>query len=282
MPQHSSFPVIVSVTNRNYTLHRRTFAAIRGAGFGRIYATVEPGVALGWLNGELTVHKERRGQWRNFVEALRIGIATEAEHFITLEDDVELCRGTSEFLHRANWPELKCGCLQLYSANPLSGYPRGRRFRLDVTHALDLVGACALMFRRDAAINLVKWADTQGWRGDSPGSIDEPEKKKAADTFVGEVLTRLDYSIWSHNPTLANHIGEESTLGHAKESPTRIPLDFPGLDADLTMIFADEIAMVESKVCPEAIDSDAQLGMQAKADSKRTGSIISCGDPCVS
>lgn len=242
-----NIPVIVSVTDRDSTIHRRTFAAARGAGFTRIYATVEPGVNLDVFDPEFTmVHEDRRGQWRNFVEALRIGIATEATYFITLEDDVELCKGTRELLHRMGWPELDCGCLQLYSANPLNGYPYGRRFRLDIVHALDLVGACALMFRRDAALDLVESAETEGWHGDVRGlePINEPEKKKASDTFVGEVLTRREYTVWSHNPTLANHIGEESTLGHAKESPTRIPLNFPGIDADLTTIFVEELKCV--------------------------------------
>jgi len=234
-------PVVVSVTPRDSTVHRRTFASIRGAGFTRVFATCEPGTDTGGCEGFVVIHDERRGQWRNFVEALRIGIATEAVYFLTMEDDVELCRGTAAFLALTNWPWADCGWRQLYSSAPVQRYPRGRRSRLDKTIALDLIGACALLFRRDAAITLVKWAEENGWRGDAPGTIDDLASKKAADTFVGEVLTLSGYSIWSHNPTIANHIGEESTLGHAKVSPNRIPLDFPGIDADLLQIFAEEL-----------------------------------------
>lgn len=242
-------PVIVSVSPRDSEIHRRTFASLRVAGFAVIHATCEPGTILEPIKGVVKVHASRRGQWRNFVEALRIGIATEAPYFVTLEDDVELCCGAAEYVARVGWPSADCGCVQLYCALPLKVYPIGRRSRLSDVHALDLLGACALMFRRDAAEILVEWADKMGWRGDTAGIIEDPVEKKAADTFVGEVLTLKRLSIWAHNPSLANHIGGKSTLGHTSksinpllaENPNRKPLNFPGVDADLNAIFSEEL-----------------------------------------
>lgn len=243
-------PAIVSVSPREAEIHRRAFASINGAGFSVVHASCEPGTTLrDPISGVAKLHAERRGQWRNFIEALKIGLSTDSKYFVTLEDDVELCRGTADLIDRAGWPAPDCGCVQLYSAAPLSVYPVGRRSQLSTVHALDLLGACALLFRRDAASILVEWADTKGWRGDTTGIIDDPAEKKAADTFVGEVLTFHRMSIWSHNPSLANHIGDASTLGHTSksvnplltENPNRKPLNFPGIDADLNAIFSEEL-----------------------------------------
>lgn len=247
-------PVIVSVSPRDTEIHRRTFAAIRGAGFKVVYASCEPGTFLDPVDAVARSHRARRGQWRNFVEALKIGLATDEPYFVTLEDDVELCRGTAEYLARAGWPAADCGCVQLYSAFPLSVYPVGRRSRLSDVHALDLLGACALMFCREAAEILVEWADNMGWRGDTSGIIEDPAEKKAADTFIGEVLTLKRLSIWTHNPSLANHIGGTSTLGHNSksvnpqltENPNRKPLNFPGIDADPSAIFSEELLQCAS------------------------------------
>lgn len=238
-------PVVVSVTPRAKEIHQRTFAAIREAGFDKVYASCEPGTDTEQIDAELVTHSEKQGQWRNLVQALRIGIGTESPYFITLEDDVELCQGAAELIRILGWPDDKCGCLQLYTSKKLRNYPRNRRFELAITETLDLLGACALMFRRKAAIDLVEWADTKGWRGDTVIVVNEPSKKKAGDTFVGEVLTFLKYKIWIHNPTIANHIGKESTLGHhTSKSDNREQLNFPGIDADLQKIFARDIQCV--------------------------------------
>lgn len=235
-----SIPVVVTVAPREADTHRRTFTSLQAAGFKRIIATCEPGTDTANIDAEWRlINQERLGNWRNFVEALRIGLTLEASYFVTAEDDIDLCRGVHDFLVRSDWPDSKCGCLSLYSAMPLNAYPPGNRFRLEDRHALDLAGACALMFRRDAAESLVWWADNKGWRGHAAATINEPEQKEAADTFVGEILTLMGYSIWAHNPTLVNHIGEKSTMGHhVYSNPYRTPLNFPGTDADLREIFA--------------------------------------------
>lgn len=243
----SDIPVIMTASPRDTEIQLRSVRSVSLAGFRNLTISCEPGVSAEiFPDAKIASHRERQGQWRNFICALRIGLKAGSEYFITIEDDVELCRGTADFIARTKWPSDKCGCVQLYSAEPLKEYPRGRRSRLSVIHALDLLGACAIMFRRDAADALVEWATERGWRGDIQLVIDDPAKKKAADTFIGEVLTFLGYSIWAHNPTIVNHIGIESTLGHAVDptKPTytnRQPLNFPGIDADLNAIFAEEL-----------------------------------------
>lgn len=240
----SDIPVVASVAPRAASLHKRTFASVRAAGFSRVFASCEPGVDVSHVDANITLHPDKRGQWRNFLEVLKIGIATGDGYFITVEDDIEMCKGTAEFLSNTGWPAPDCGCLALYSSLfALQHYPSGRRSRLSEKHAKWLLGACALMFRRDAAIALLDWGEKRGWRGDVDTTIEDPASKKSSDTYVGEVLTTLGYSIWSHNPTLVNHIGAESTLGHPSgiKSITRQPMSFPGVNADLAAIFAEEL-----------------------------------------
>jgi len=77
-----------------------------------------------------------------------------------------------------------------------------------------MLGACAVLFRADAAKALVDWTKSNEWRGDTGATIEQPEQKKAGDTFIGEVLTTLGFSIWTHNPSIVDHIGtDQSTLG---------------------------------------------------------------------
>lgn len=245
-----NLPVFMTASPRDPAIHSRSIQSVSLAGFNDMTIVCEPGLSSdSFPYARVVNHAQRQGQWRNFISALRLGVASGAKYFLTVEDDVELCHGTAKFIARTNWPADDCGCVQLYSADPLKEYPRGRRSRLSTIHALDMLGACALLFRSDAAADLVKWADVKGWRGDAVIVVEEPEKKKAADTFVGEVLTFLGYSIWTHNPTIVNHIGTDSTLGHAVDpsKPTytnRQPLDFPGADADLHEIFKEELRCV--------------------------------------
>lgn len=243
----STIPVIMTAAHRDPVIHSRSCRSIVSAGFRNVTVLCEPGTIQDAFTGaRVLVHAGRQGQWRNFIAALRTGVASGSVCFITIEDDVELCRGAAELIAKVGWPADKCGCVQLYSAYPLREYPFGRRSELSIIHALDLLGACALLFRRDAAMALIQWADEKGWRGDVMTVVDDPSKKKAADTFVGEVLTFFGYSIWAHNPTIANHIGTESTLGHAVDPKkpdyrNREPLNFPGVDADLNAIFSEEL-----------------------------------------
>lgn len=238
---NESIPAVIVTSPRPREIHVRTVEAAKRAGFAPLLASCEPGTDLEPLADVVAYpHSEKQGQWRNFIAALRYGLSLNVPYFLAMEDDVELCRGSMKLLTKLGWPSADCGCLQLYSAAPLHKYPVGRRFQLEPVNAYDLLGACAMVLRRSAAIALVESSET-GWRGITNGVIEEPERKEAADTYVGEVLSDLGFGIWAHNPTLANHIGDVSTLGHPNNNVNRLPLNFPGIDANLDTIFSEEL-----------------------------------------
>jgi len=179
----------------------------------------------------------RQGQWHNFLNALLFGIRHGDQHFITCEDDILCTRHLAEAAHALPWPSENCGVVQLYTSAGYRDYFTGLQ-KLREDDAMDMLGACCLLWDRKAAIDVLKWGNEKGWRGDSHDTIDDPVEKKAADTFVGEVLTHLGYEIWIHTPTLVEHIGTESSLGHKVTDPKlfdpkrRQGADFPGEDAD--------------------------------------------------
>lgn len=240
----ASLPVLITAAPRRAEIQRRSYESVlQQSQLGPVTVLTEPGTDLGTYAGAKVVqHQERLGQWRNLVAALRAGIDTGEQFFITLEDDVTLHPQLGEMLLSRDWqwPSDACGCLQLYtSAKYRTKYRRGGRWRLKPSESFDMLGACALMFRRDAAEVLVASAETDGWRGDTGAEIAEPSAKKAGDTWIGEVLTRAGYEIWIHNPSLAEHIGTDSTLGHEKFDArlNRKTLDYPGDQTDLFSIF---------------------------------------------
>lgn len=237
-----SLPVFMTAAPRDRETQERAIASVREAGMGPLTILCEPGTEIiGYADATVFHHGEKQGQFRNLIAALRAGIASGSPYFITMEDDVVLHRQTGELLSRSVWPD-NAGCVQLYTAARLAGrYRRGVRSKLRKQDSFDMLGCCALLFSREAATVLVEWADTKGWRGACSHVIEEPSEKKAGDTFIGEVLSFSGLDIWIHNPSLAEHIGEVSTLGHHKESSTskasRTTLNFPGQDADLFSIF---------------------------------------------
>lgn len=242
-------PVFVMAAPREGSMHVRTLASVFGAGFSRVTVSCEPGTYTNPLKSLFPVasivqHRQRLGQWQHLIAVLRMALAAGRPYFLLVEDDVEVCRDAADLIARTAWPANDCGVVQLYAAESYKNkYPYGVRSRLRPENALDMLGACALLFRLDAAKVLVEWTATNVWRGDTGATIDEPTKKKAGDTFIGEILTQKGFSIWTHNPSIANHIGtEESTLGHQIfNSPNRRTLAFPGIDADLVKIFEGDL-----------------------------------------
>lgn len=241
----SPIPVFMTAAPRDQDTQWQSIQSVYAAGFSSLTILAEPGTELPSSPATVLEHAEQRGQWRNLIAALRAGVASGAPQFITMEDDVILHPQLGTFLASEKWPDERCGCVQLYAAEKLrKRYHRGGRSKLRPQDALDLLGCCALLFGSEAATTLVDWADRHGWRGDTCGIIEAPSEKKAGDTFVGEVLVQQGYDIWIHNPSLADHIGHESTMGHHnKETPNRRPLDFPGVSSDLFSIFTTASSM---------------------------------------
>lgn len=244
-------PAAMTAAPRGGDTQDRCLRSALAAGFRDLTVYCEPGTTLpAWVRESLptVTHDERMGQWRNWLFALEATLTTRprAPYLCTLEDDVLFCRGVMDWLESEPWPSPACGCLQLYTSAFYEDYPSGRRSRLADEHALDLLGACAMVFSRAAAECLVEWGRSHGWRGHVYEALaaaqTDPAEKEGADTYVGEVLTFRGFEIWIHNPSLAEHIGDDSTLNHQGTMPRRRGLRFPGEDANARALFTKETA----------------------------------------
>lgn len=229
---------VMTAAPRDPHTQRRSLDSVKRAGFSP-HIVAEPGVDVRGVFAGVPVHNAavRQGQWANFMRALHIGLWLGKDRFLTCEDDVLFCAGTADALSCMELPR-QCGCLLAYTAAAYSDYPPGLS-RLSVENALDMLGACALVFPAAVAKQLESWGIEKGWRGDPYNTVDEQVQKKAADTFVGEVLTFLGWEIWIHNPSFAQHIGDESTLGHhlhGLDSRRRTALAWPGEHVDARTI----------------------------------------------
>lgn len=232
-------PVFMTASPRDYRTHQRCIESVFRSGFDEVLVCCEPGTVMFGLSVPTLHHSSRQGQYRNFMCALRCGIDSEADRFITCEDDIVFCRRVAKLIDSLAWPGDNCGLVQLYSSAGYThegsafrfNYPEGRRSMLVLQHAVDMLGACALLWKREAAIAVSDYARRHGWRGSSyleASQVIREVDKKDADTFVGETLTKLKYTIWIHNPSLVDHIGEVSTLGHESDTPRRRALNWPG------------------------------------------------------
>jgi hypothetical protein len=158
---------------------------------------------------------------------------------MTVQDDVYFCLGVKHLLDRDLWPSGRCGAVLVYTSARYKSLPDGRLSRLTGKDLRHMSGACAVAFRRTAAVDLVDYGLCRGWRGHGTETIDDPVKKVGIDAFIGEALSNMAYEVWAYAPSLAEHDGEFSALGHGGSNGARRGLRFPGVDAVATEVAGD-------------------------------------------
>lgn len=190
----------------------------------------------------------RMGNFGNWIQAGRDLLAKYPQHdtFLICEDDIAITPKIRSFIESRLWPASNCGVISLYCP-AMSQY--GTRPGLNRTVVLyqdpltsrgNLVGALALLFPRKALHDLVYNYDAiTAWKGSHSQARDprtQPWERKAVDTWIGRTLVKMGYSIWHFYPSLVNHVGEVSSLGHGK-SRVRSARKWAGLNPDLEKMF---------------------------------------------
>jgi hypothetical protein len=148
-----------------------------------------------------------------------------ADAYFMCEDDVVFCRNLRPWLERELWPEPRLGVVSLFSAaiHPLAQMGWNR---VDAGPAL--AGAQAYIFPNSAARHLLQHPlpVNHRRRGYHKGLADN-------DAVVGLWAKLADLPVFLHQPSLAQHIGETSALGHGTlASDARKASCFIGEDAD--------------------------------------------------
>lgn len=194
------------------------------------------------------------GEWNNWLLGLRqlLDKNPTADAVMMVQDDVYFCTNIDAWLQEALWPSPHCGAVHVYSSRRYRNQPRGLS-KLDTEQAFNMAGACAIVFPRNVADELVRYGMTQGWRGHTLRLRSDPpsNKMEGVDTYIGETLTAMDYEIWVHNPSMSEHDSTYSTLGHGNPVGACQGLRFPGADANPFDLYPHPLARFFGTVTPK-------------------------------
>ena len=150
-----------------------------------------------------------------------------ADAYLMVEDDTVFSRNVRAFLEADLWPGGRVGLVSVYCPAP---YARTESGWAEVPSNGGLVGALAYVFPNAAARLLLSDPDVinhrrRGLRG---GQVD-------TDGAVGRWAARAGLPVFYHSPSLAQHIGDVSTVWPgARNSGKRRSANFAGEECDLS------------------------------------------------
>lgn len=200
---------VVTAPREQPTLER-TLTSLSQAGWDRARLFVEPGSPLPVIAASYakTVRDERLGAWPNWwlglVELMQRD--PDADAYVMLEDDVDLRPGLRQWLENELWPEAKVGVVSLFCAARFGGPESGWR-KIDA--GWSFAGAQALVFPPAAARRFVAHPTPMNHR-----RTGRDQGQRDTDGIVGLWAQREGLPLYVFRPSLADHVGEHSTLGH--------------------------------------------------------------------
>ncbi|HAV64321.1 MAG TPA: hypothetical protein DCY13_18385 [Verrucomicrobiales bacterium] len=221
---------VLTAPRRQPTLYR-SLKSLAAAGWDEVRVFAEPGVVIpdSVPDRLITRRSERIQAWPNFLLALTELHLRQphADAYLLCEDDVVYCRGLRAYLEQTLWPANRLGVVSLFT----SGYqdPQHGQGFFPTRHGLASWGAQAYLFPNASARALLRHADVVNHRSRGPkqGRADQ-------DAVVGYWCQKADLDYYMHSPSLAQHIGETSSLWETAElSGLRLATSFPGEEADI-------------------------------------------------
>lgn len=231
---------IMTAAPRIENVQSRCISSTLASGFSPLTIFAEPDTIFDeWVvdHPAITVIKRRHrfGEWQNWTHAMldAVNQDSQIDAIVSLQDDILFCRNVRQLVEHLMWPSDRCGIVHLYTSRRYGGIiPSGKCTQLRSDLVCKMAGACALAFRPEAAADISEWGVSNGWRGATSGVKTIPCEKEGLDTFIGEAAAELGWEVWICNPSLALHIGEESTLGHGGSLGGRQGASWPGAEAN--------------------------------------------------
>jgi len=158
-----------------------------------------------------------------------------ADRYAMFQDDIIVCRGLKEYLERAPYPDK--GYLNLFTS-PDNRIELIARTRNDTQRSHQGFypsnqkgrGALALVFSREALVTLLTQWKTYAriQNRDTEGEM-LPRGERQVDGGIVDAMKAAGYAEFVHNPSLVQHVGEQSTIGHNWQPKST---NFPGEDWD--------------------------------------------------
>lgn len=180
-----------------------------------------------------TIHNPKRlGAWHNWLSSVRYCLEnTNAEAIMTVQDDAFFHPQSKVFSEKILWPDNNTGLVSLYTAKHYSVdseerlLPRGFK----QLAAVELWGACCLIFPRKPLEKLLKTNTVKNWLG--VYAIKNPQLKEYyqsnphlivnVDIAIGRAIRFLRKTMWFVDPSPVTHIAKHSTLGHGSNKDYR-------------------------------------------------------------
>jgi hypothetical protein len=224
-----NWAVGVTTAPRTNSTLMRCLASLRTAGWEEVRLFAEAGSQIPSNVSDIPVtwRESIVGAWPNFYLALAELYLREprADAYFMVQDDTVFCRNLRGFLEASLWPAEKLGLLSVFCSAACT--QAGTGF-LSVDGTQGLFGAQAYIFPNASLRLLLSHPETiaHRLRGETDGMA-------MIDVVVGEWATKLKLPVLCHNPSLADHIGDTSTIWPgAQLTGRRAARDFVGEDFD--------------------------------------------------
>lgn len=173
----------------------------------------------------------RLGAWFNWLKSVRWALEkTTAKYILSVQDDSLFHPDSRCFIEQIMWPTNRVGFISLYTAKHYSENRSGdlKPVGLNQIETSSLWGACALVFPREALIQIVNHPLVGVWTGVPSRDLSDAEKielleqKKNnpyliqnVDTAIGKIITGLHLEMYVVDPSPVRHISTYSSIGHS-------------------------------------------------------------------
>lgn len=220
---------VINTAPRKIDYLPKTLRSIFRAGFQNVTVFSEPGCNVP-VNVDWKPNPKLLGAWHSFKQAISETVwwsqESQHEYVAYFQDDVTIHPEALDLLSKV-LPNLgKFGYLSLYTPTHYNE-KAGREIKnpgMSVMHIPAAYGACALVFRLDV---LKQFAETNVWNNwlgvpALHNTEEEFEKRrqdstriKHVDAGITKIIKELELPAIYFHPSLVQHIGEVSSLGHA-------------------------------------------------------------------
>lgn len=226
-PRVKNWAVGITIAPREEEYHTRTVDSVIASGWESPHLFVEPGTELEdrHLSLNITQRKEKYGCWKNWFSALRELLETypEADCYGLIQDDVVFCKGVRLFLENVLWPTPDTGVASVFTPSHYTGGTPGF-YRRNFSGKLWM--AQTFFFPPSVARDCIEHKICVRHKGE-----------KNIDNIVGRWLNAIDCPPYYFSPSLAQHVGEKSTLWNNKYNQARgrkAAKDFVGEHYDIS------------------------------------------------
>ena len=222
---------ITTVPERRATYLPRTLASLKAAGFGepRLFVDGDDD-AKSWKSEfglEVSCRYPRVKAHANWVLSLNELYLRDREHthFLLFQDDVLTCRNLRRYLERCQLPER--AYFNLYTmggkwqerSEKRGWYPSNQKGR----------GALAVLLTRAGVMELLSARHmVDRFQNAQRGDVN-------VDGGISDSFRKAGWTEYVHNPSLVQHIGDESAIGHKKHP---LAEDWMGEEWDVTCLLS--------------------------------------------